>query len=378
MKIRIEKSPLIAIFIFIGILWATCATPDDDLLVGGDISALLRMEDLGAKYRENGKIKSAEKIMSDRGANIFRLRLFVNPTQQGMVVQDLPYIIKLAKRIKATGAKIFLTLHYSDTWTNPGQQSKPIIWESLNYESLAVEVREYTRKTIEKMDSEGVLPDFVAIGNEISPGFLWPEGKIDGSEDQWLKFSQLFKAAVEGIEKTGKRENIKIVLHIHGGDNSKISKPFFDKVGILGIPYDVIGLSFYPWWGRIEDLKTNLNSLASSFNKDIIIVETAFLFKPHVEPNWRIKQWQWTTSRCGQQKYVVDIIRTATSTTNGRVKGVIWWFPESSPIYGQHIWLAGKASLFDEDGTPLPAMKVLLSNKAYKHPLTIPYCESPP
>jgi arabinogalactan endo-1,4-beta-galactosidase len=41
-----------------------------------------------------------------------------------------------------------------------------------------------------------------------------------------------------------------------------------------GVPFDVIGLSYYPrWHNTLEDLRYNLDDLARRYNKDLIVVE---------------------------------------------------------------------------------------------------------
>jgi arabinogalactan endo-1,4-beta-galactosidase len=41
-----------------------------------------------------------------------------------------------------------------------------------------------------------------------------------------------------------------------------------------GVPFDVIGLSYYPrWHNTLEDLRYNLDDLARQYGKDLIVVE---------------------------------------------------------------------------------------------------------
>ncbi len=130
------------------VLTTVCRAMPSEFLVGGDISALTRIEQAGGVFRDEGKPGDAIGIMSDYGCNCFRLRLFVNPAGGNMVVNDLAYTIALAKRIKAAGAKLLLNFHYADTWADPGHQSKPKAWEDLDFESLERKVFEYTRDCI--------------------------------------------------------------------------------------------------------------------------------------------------------------------------------------------------------------------------------------
>jgi arabinogalactan endo-1,4-beta-galactosidase len=67
----------------------------------------------------------------------------------------------------------------------------------------------------------------------------------------------------------------KIMLHYAGFDGSDW---FFDKV--KNLDYDLIGLSYYPiWHGKsIDSLKSKMNLLSRTYNKKIVIAETAYPF----------------------------------------------------------------------------------------------------
>ena len=72
-------------------------------LKGGDVSLLAKIEGLGGVYRDGGKPQDALAIFKRHGANAMRLRLFHTPDGKGPVCNDLPYTLKLARRIKAAG-----------------------------------------------------------------------------------------------------------------------------------------------------------------------------------------------------------------------------------------------------------------------------------
>jgi arabinogalactan endo-1,4-beta-galactosidase len=109
---------------------------------------------------------------------------------------------------------------------------------------------------------------------------LWPDGKLYGAGDpekQWDKFARLLKAGVRGVEDASGGEDIRIVLHIHSGGDWSKTKWFFDNIEKHEVPYDVIGLSYYPWWhGSLDDLRENLRGTAATFGKDVFVVETAY------------------------------------------------------------------------------------------------------
>ena len=150
--------------------------------VGGDISLLTKYEEKGAiYYNENGnRITDMLQYLKSTGLNAMRVRLFVDPSQadaedQGEgVCQDLPFVLALSQRIKAAGFNLLLDIHYSDTWTDPGQHSTPSSWTVTS--ALGDSVYSYTKRVLNAMIAVGAKPDFIQVGNEVTYGMLWPTG----------------------------------------------------------------------------------------------------------------------------------------------------------------------------------------------------------
>ena len=117
------------------------------------------------------------------------------------VINSLDYTVKLAKRIKKANLKFLLDFHYSDTWADPGHQIKPKAWEGLSFPQLEKAVYQYTKDVMIRLREENVFPDMVQIGNEITPGFIWDDGKIyvKDQEPNWKDFTALVKAGVRGV-----------------------------------------------------------------------------------------------------------------------------------------------------------------------------------
>lgn len=331
-------------------------------LLGGDISMLTRMEQLGVRFKDQGDEKDLIQLMRDNGSNCFRLRLFVNPTGRNAVIQDVPYTIELAKRIKQSGSVFLLDFHYSDTWADPGKQYKPKAWENLTFDQLAAKIETYTAEVIAAFKKENVLPDIVQIGNEIDPGFLWPDGQLyKGDPDQkWEQFTTLLKSAIRGIQNTaGPAGRPRVMIHISCGGNQEKTQHFFRNLEKHGVSYDIIGLSYYPWWhGTLADLEANLNHTAAAFNKDILVTETAY---PNREMTFDDATYKdtlvWSKTPEGQKQFLDQVIQTVRQTPDGRGIGVLYWYPESVPVNGLHVWNNGGTALFDKDANTLPAMK---------------------
>ncbi|HXY19033.1 MAG TPA: glycosyl hydrolase 53 family protein [Gemmatimonadales bacterium] len=335
--------------------------------VGGDISALARIEQAGGVFRDGGQAGDAIAILRAHGSNGFRLRLFVNPNDSDVVVNDLPYTVALARRVKAAGAKLLLDFHYSDTWADPGHQTTPAAWAGLSLDSLERTVETYTAGVMAQLERAGALPDIVQVGNEIDSGMLWPLGElyVTGADTltEWNQFTALLKAAIRGVrDSLAPGDSVRIMLHYSLGGNSGGTQWFFDHMGAYGVPYDVIGLSYYPFWhGAMVDLQSNLWATATRYGKDIVVVETTY--------PWRTDGWQsmvtngagmsWPATPQGQASYLQSLVTTVAGTPNGHGAGVVWWYPEAIEVPGLFIWGGGSLCLFDTTGNVLPAASAL-------------------
>ena len=79
------------------------------------------------------------------------------------------------------------------------------------------------------------------------------------------------------------------MIHIDQGGSIAKTKYFFDNLNRYKIPYDVIGFSYYPWWhGTLMDLRENLAFTSKRYDKDVIVVETAYNWRPSRETADRV------------------------------------------------------------------------------------------
>lgn len=333
-----------------------------EFLVGADVSMLGRIEELGGVFREEGRPKDPLAILAAGGSNCFRLRLFVRPNGKEGVVNDLPYTLALARRVKSARARLLLDFHYSDTWADPGKQFKPADWTDLDFNALEAKVESYTADVLAQFRSAGVLPDVVQVGNEVTPGMLWPDGKLDGSEDEsWGRFVRLLNAGIRGVKKVpaGGDRRAEIMVHIDRGGNWPATKWFFENLTRRGVAFDLIGQSYYPWWhGTLDDVKNNLRETARAFGKGVVIVETAY---PHRNARrWsEEKNMAWPVSPEGQRQFLADLVAAVRATPGGHGRGVLYWYPEALPVRGMTIWHGGATALFDETGSALPGVRAL-------------------
>lgn len=342
---RLQKTfPLIVFFLAVylcipGLIHAA------DYAIGADLSFLKQVEGQGTVFKDNGQAKSGLQIFKNHGYNWVRLRLFHTPTQ---LPNNLEYTIATAKEAKKLGFKFLLNYHYSDTWADPGKQYIPKAWQGKSHAELVQAVFEYTRDTIIAFRDANALPDMVQVGNEVIHGMLWPDGKLP---DNWDNFAELMKAGINGVDVgRGDDQRPLIMVHIDRGGDKKGTKAFFDKWNSYGVDYDVIGQSYYPWWhGTLLDLRDNLIFMANAYRKDIILVETAYYWKP--SRYFREHEPPFPETPEGQKQWLEEVNHIVMDTPNGRGKGVFWWEPAATGGLRARGY-------FDDDGNALPIFTV--------------------
>jgi arabinogalactan endo-1,4-beta-galactosidase len=350
-------------------------------LLGADISALGQVEQRGGTFTDNGKADDAIAIFRRHGWNCFRLRLFVNPNGRGGTVNTLDYTRALAKRIKASGAVFILDIHYSDTWADPQHQVKPAAWKGLDIAGLEAAVEKYTAQTIADFKKNDCEPDIVQIGNEITGGTLWPDAQVavplstvkvydttvkpikppEPYDDvkQWDNLCGVLSAGVKGVrEATAPALGSKIMIHIDCGGDWPVTKWYFDHLNDHHVEYDIIGQSYYPYWhGTLENVRENLAQTAKTYQKDIVIVETAYPWRNPTRWSTR-KNMAWPVSADGQKQFLSDLVAVVQQTPDGHGLGVIYWHPEPNVFRNADGLLTsgGDMTLFDSNGSPLPGM----------------------
>jgi beta-galactosidase len=161
-----------------------------------------------------------------------------------------------------------LDFHYSDTWADPGKQFKPAAWRGEDFSQLEQSVYDYTKMVMDSLRLQGTLPDMVQVGNEINHGMIWPDGSIRHPDS----LARLIYAGIRGVKAVD--PGCPIMLHIALGGQNDESHFFLDNMLERQVPFDVIGLSYYPkWHGSLTDLRYNVDDLARQYGKDIIVVE---------------------------------------------------------------------------------------------------------
>ena len=306
-----------------------------EFIKGSDISFLQQIEDNGGIFRENETVKDPIQILKDHNINYIRLRLWNNPPAG---YNNLSKLLIMAKRIKQLNMKLLLDFHYSDSWADPGKQSKPAAWVSLDSISLGNSLYNFTKDVLTALKNQNTFPDMIQIGNEITNGFLWNNGRVGSSFDtpaQWNNFASLLKRCINAANEVKGSDQLQIMIHIDRSTDSSSCKLFFDNLNFYNVQFDCIGLSYYPWWhGTLEQVSANLNYLADRYNKEIIITETAY--------PWTL-EWNDNTTNIvglqsqllagypatvdGQKSFIANLISIVRNTHLNLGKGIFYWEP---------------------------------------------------
>jgi arabinogalactan endo-1,4-beta-galactosidase len=309
---------------------------------GADVSWLSQMEATGYKfYDADGSQQDCLQLLKDRGINSVRLRVFVNPSNHKVNGHcSKQETVAMAIRAQKMGLRVMIDFHYSDTWADPAHQAKPAAWKEHPFSELLDDVYVHTHDVLSTLKAAGVTPTWVQIGNEIPAGMLWPDGR---SESHWNQLAQLINKGYDATKAVD--STIKVIVHIDQGNDKDRFRWFFDAIENEGVKYDVIGMSYYPYWLKsdytetLSDLAENLKDVVDRYDKEVMIVEVG---GEYTQP---------------QNTYdmLVAVIKAVRAVPEGRGLGVVYWEPE-----GEFSWSGYRLSAWLPSGIPSPALKAFL------------------
>jgi len=317
---------------------------------GADIGWLSQMEATGFKfYDNNGVQKECLQILKEKGINTIRLRVWVNPSNNKTSGHcSKKETVAMAVRAKAMGMRVMIDFHYSDSWADPSKQTKPAAWVSHTFTQLLDDVYNHTFEVLDTLKQCGVTPEWAQIGNEIRGGMLWPEG----SSGNFPQLAQLLNKGYDAAKAVD--SSIKVVIHLEGGNENSKFRWFFDKAKAQGVKYDIIGMSYYPYWISptgfkdynlsINDLANNMNDMVARYGKDVMVVEVGGV-DTQVQDTYDM---------------LVAVIGKTLAVPGGKGLGVIYWEPE-----GERNWSGGyPLSCWGSNGRPTAALDAFLTNTA--------------
>lgn len=352
------------------------------MFVGGDVTSRNLIYSVGGKWADqNGQEKDILKILQDNAFNLARIRIYNKPgasveldgksyrVQQGY--QDLDDAINTAKASKEHGMTLFVSLHYSDFWTNPALQTVPVDWKNLSGEGLQKALYDYTYDVMKSFKDNGVTPEFISIGNEINDGMA---GVTRGEE--YYKLLQKGYDAVKAVSP-----ETKVVIHLTV-PNNEFYEQWIDDAKKYSLNYDLIGASMYPFWTNmtISEMSEFVKHIAKYSGKNVMICEVGYpwtlenqfgaddlpslIVANNLDPDG---PENYGATPEGQLKYMKEYFRTMYNT--GVVEGISYWDPIAIDVKGAG-WVVGENSAVEDTSffdyqTPHRALKSIESFYSY-------------
>lgn len=365
------------------------------MLLGIDVSTYFEEEKVNAKYYLDGQQIDPLKVFYAQGVRYMRIRIWNRPyDDEGHPylggTADLDNCIKLAKMAKEYGYHFILDFHYSDFWADPGKQMCPKDWKGLSFTEIEKALYSFTKESLTKVKNEGIDVEYVQIGNEITNGMVWPYGKLDESTNPRGNYESLAKLLKQGIKASKEvYPNIQTIIHLERSYDQVIYNEYFSSIISLGVDFDVIGMSYYPYWhGNFEQFFDNVENCKKNFHKPVMVMELGYGFT--LEDyllnnngaaqlvinqdmiNEMLAKLPYPISIEGQKMFVRSFLKLAKEH---ELLGVVYWEPLWVPHgedicwaskYGQeYIGETGKSTrnewsnqcLFDYEGKALPSFK---------------------
>ncbi|WP_075718274.1 glycoside hydrolase family 53 protein [Roseburia sp. 499] len=358
---------------------------------GVDLSTMAELERLGAKYYNHGVEGDVLDILMEYGINAVRLRVWHNPYSEtgepyGAGTNDLATTIQMAKKVRSKGLDFLLDIHYSDFWTDPGKQIKPKAWKDYSVSELEQAMYDYTVEVMEALVKADAAPTMVQVGNELSNGILWPEGEVPNYDN----LARFVSAGIRGVKAV--IPDMPIMIHLDNGGNNELYRRWFDNYCQRGEDFDVIGLSYYPFWhGSLDSLSNNMKDIAKRYNKELIIAEVSMGYTMEdyasyekLGPEERkgmatkpslVEKIEYPMTKQGQSDFMLDIMKRLKEIPENKGCGFYYWEPAWIPVAGSgwateaslkymqdkgpcgNEW--ANQALFDYEGNALPALEVI-------------------
>jgi arabinogalactan endo-1,4-beta-galactosidase len=306
--------------------------PDTLIIKGADVSWVTQMEAAGYKfYNTGGTQMDCFQLMKTLGLGAIRLRVWVNPSGGWCGTQD---VVAKAVRAHNLGLRVLIDFHYSDTWADPGHQTKPAAWSGLSFSSLTSTLGTYTKGVLDTLKNAGVVPSWVQIGNETDNGMLWPEGQ---ASTNMANFAALITAGYNAVKAVS--DTTKVIVHISNGYNNSLFRWMFDGLTSNNAQYDVIGMSLYPsvsnWSAYNDSCAANMADMVSRYHKSVMVCEVGM---PESDP-----------TACAA--FIADLIHKVKAVPGSNGLGVLYWEPEC-----YNNWQGYGLGAFDNNGKPTLAM----------------------
>lgn len=262
-----------------GVFVQPIADISDDFIRGMDASAVLAVENSGAKYYGfDGEEQDVFKTLAEAGVNYIRLRVWNDPYDEngngyGGGNNDVATAIELGKRATQYGMKVCIDFHYSDFWADPAKQYVPKAWKGMSLEQKSDALYDFTVTSLTDILNAGVDVCMVQVGNEINKGM--------SGETFVSSVAELLKAGSSAVREVSKAAGKDIQVAVHYTDIDKqgeVAKITAD-LDKYGVDYDIFAMSYYSFWhGSMENMQEMAEYVQDTYGKKVVIAETSYCY----------------------------------------------------------------------------------------------------
>lgn len=170
-------------------------------------------------------------------------------------------------------------------------------------------------------------------------GLLWPLGK-PGSDSGYANIARLLHSGAWGAKDSNLQTKPKIMVHLDNGWDWEAIQGFFDNVldnssagdnTLASSDFDLIGLSYYPFYdsqATLSALQTSLANIQKTYSKDALVVETNWPVScPNPEEQFPEDLKDIPFSEDGQTQFLKRLARAVSEGQGQGQSGVYYWEP---------------------------------------------------
>ncbi|PAU95599.1 arabinogalactan endo-1,4-beta-galactosidase [Aliifodinibius salipaludis] len=345
-----------------------------DFVMGADLSYVNQILDKGGTYRDSGTVENPYKIFSDYGTDVARFRLWHDPEWTANVYEgednpmynDLADVKRAIRQAKKHGMGVNLDFHYSDTWADPDHQNIPEAWRDItDLEKLKDVVYNYTKETLQHLEGEGLMPEYVQIGNETNCGLMYSNApqdfpSLNVCDGHWSNTGEVINSGIEAVREVSSSSDVdtKIILHIAQPENVSW---WFDNLTTTGnvTDFDIIGFSYYTPWSDVSlnQISDHVSDFRDAFDKEVMIVETAYPWTMDYADDYNNQFGSnalvdgYPATKEGQRDFMIDLTK---EVMGGGGSGLMYWEPAWITSNMKDQWGTGSSwennTLFDFEG----------------------------
>ena len=182
------------------------------------------------------------------------------------------------------------------------------------------------------------------------------------------------------------------MIHLDNGGKNELYREWFDNFMQRGEDFQIIGLSYYPFWhGTLDMLEYNMNDIAKRYGKDLIVAEVSMGYtmedykeyeklsdeerKGYATRQELVEKIEYPMTIQGQYDFMLDFLNRISHIADNKGRGFFYWEPAWIPVHGsgwatpaslKYIQDPGPCgnewanqALFDYKGDALPTLQLI-------------------